>query len=105
MPHYYNLVFTLYKFTKCMGFNPCLNPCVLLYLNTLAPVIGNLVPILYNRLISTSSQSEIYGCTGIFIACYIAVSIYTKSYTYSNSHLISYVYISDLFQYGKFGAL
>ena len=81
-----------------MSFYSCLDTGILLYLLTLAAVVGDALRGLNHGLIPATSQCQINGGAGEFIVLCISQAIQTNTDTDGHCHFIADVYGLDLFQ-------
>ena len=68
MSHNKYLVACEYQFIERVGLDARAYPCVAFFLNTLATIIEDILAVLYDSLISASSESEVNCGVGVFVA-------------------------------------
>ena len=81
MSHYYHTFLGAHKFFQRLGLYPCFYTGGLLHLLGLAAVVGNVVAVFDNNLVTAASQSHLYGNSGIFIILQIIRSIQANTDT------------------------
>ena len=79
-----------------------LNPCIFLHLLALAAIIAYLVIFFNYSLISASSKCKIHGCFGNLIILSIVICTCANTHTQCYSHLVTNLYIFNLFKQAEF---
>ena len=98
MSHDNDSVFRTHKLFQCLRFYPGFYAGILLHLLSLSAVIGNIISILNNNLITATSKCHLYSNTWILIILNISGSIQSHTNTQSDRHLISDINCFNLVQ-------